>query len=723
MPGLNLPHRSDRTRFRSVLLVLLLALPVLGAEAQQPTPSDSARRDTTRVTRLPDINVSATRSTEPLERAPYATGVLNRGDLQRGQQTIGLDEALNNLPGVMVSNRYNFSLDQRISIRGFGSRSNFGVRGLKILLDGVPQTLPDGQSQLTNVEFADIGRAEVLRGSSSSLYGNASGGVISFQTEPAAAAPFAQRVRVQGGTGKEGNDDFYKWQSWSSGRLGDASGTLSLSQFKADGFRQHSAGEVRQLNAGIDYVFSGSTIGTLRFSAADDPRAENPGALTLAEYLANPDSAAANNIARGADKDVQQQQLSLGARHFDQAGNEYTVTVFGLLRNLKNPLAAPPPGGLAPATIGTYVDIGRVVGGARASAAYRLGSRSQSPRLTAGVDLQRMRDNRRNFVSVSGAPTDSVVIDQREKITEFGPFTQLSWTPNERLLVSGGVRYDWVRFDVLDRHLSDGVDNSGVRTNAAFSGNVGASWSVGEQLVPYVNLSTSFETPTTTELVNQPNGTGGFNDQLKPQRTVNYEVGVRGHASSRVSYSAAFFIGRITDAIVQQQEVGGRAFFVNAGKTHNDGAELGLSVTPVDGLTLNGAYTYAHYRFATGDSLDGNRLPGVPDHFWRLGLRTNLPGGIYVDADHTISSSLPADDANSIVVDAWGAGVTNLRVGWSGNVGTMQLAPFLGLNNLWDRRYVGSVTVNGNGGRVLEPAPGRVIYIGTEIGYRTAAQE
>jgi len=241
--------------------------------------------------------------------------------------------------------------------------------------------------------------------------------------------------------------------------------------------------------------------------------------------------------------------------------------------------------------------------------------------------------------------------------------------------------------------------------------------------VPYVNLSTSFETPTTTELVNQPNGTGGFNDQLKPQRTVNYEVGARGRVSPWVSYSVALFIGRITDAIVQQQEVGGRAFFVNAGKTHNDGAEVGLSLTPVNGLTLSGAYTYAHYRFATGDSLDGKRLPGVPDHFWRLGLRSNLPYGIYIDADHTLSSSLAADDANTIVVDAWGNGVTNLRVGWTGNAGSMQLSPFVGFNNLWDRQYIGSVTVNGVGGRVLEPAPGRVIYVGTEIGYRTAGQQ
>ncbi len=707
------------------VLVGLSALGTARAGAQVPTVRDSTRGDTVRATTLPEISVTVTRSAEPLARVPYAVGVLSRGDLQRGQPTIGLDEALSNLPGVVVANRYNFSLDQRISIRGFGSRSNFGVRGIKILLDGVPQTLPDGQSQLTNVEFGTIARAEVLRGASSSLYGNASGGVVSLQSETAAPGPFATRLRVEGGAGTRGDDDFYKWQSWSSGRAGNASGTLSLSKFQTDGYRQHSAADIRQLNVGVDYTFSGSTIGTLRFSAADDPTAENPGALTLAEYLANPDSAAATNIARRADKDVQQQQLSLGLRHVDGGGNELAVTVFGLLRDLKNPLAAPPPSGLGP-TIGTYVTIDRVVGGARVSGSYILGSGSRAPRLSAGADVQRMRDDRMNFRADRGAPTDSVLIDQREKITEFGPFAQVQWSPDARLLVSGGARYDWVRFDVTDHHLSDGVDNSGARSNSALSGSAGVSWSESEAFVPYVNISTSFETPTTTELVNQPNGAGGFNDQLRPQRAVNYEVGARGRIIPHLDYSMAFFLGRIRDAIVQQQEVGGRAFFVNAGRTHNDGAEIGVSVTPVAGLTLRGAYTYARYRFAdykivsgtAVDTLDGNRLPGVPEHYWRFGLRTVLPRGFYLDADHTISSSLVADDANTIFVDAWGAGVTNARVGWGGDVGSTNIAPFLGVNNLWDRQYVGSVTLNGAGGRVFEPAPRRVFYAGLEVGYR-----
>ncbi|HEY3012030.1 MAG TPA: TonB-dependent receptor [Gemmatimonadales bacterium] len=706
---------------RAALIGGLYLMSASVAVAQQPVGVDTLARDSTKIRQLPEITV--TRAPEPLQRVPYAVGVLDRTDLQRGQPTVGMDEALNNLPGVVVFNRYNFSLDQRISIRGFGSRSNFGVRGLKILLDGVPQTLPDGQSQLTNVDFADIDRAEVLRGASSSLYGNASGGVISFQTERAAPGPFAQRVRVQGGDGERDDDGFYKWQSWTSARSGSISGTLSLSQFKADGFRQHSAAEFRQLNGGLDYAVSGSTLATLRLSLADNPKAQNPGALTFTEYLANADSAAASNINRGADKDAQQYQLALGLRNFDAAGNEFEATIFGLLRDLANPLAAPPFSG-APLTAGTYVAIDRAVGGARASINRRLGQAERSPRLTAGADLQRMRDDRQNFVSDAGRPTAAVLLDQREQVTEFGPFAQVQWSPIERLLLSGGIRYDWVRFTVNDRFLSDG-DDSGARTMAALSGNLGASWSFGQQFVPYLNISTAFETPTTTELVNKPDGSGGLNPELGPQRAVNYEIGARGQPVPEVTYSVAFFLSRVTDAIVQGPEVGGRAFFRNAGKTHNDGAEVGLSVAPIRGLTLNGAYTYAHYRFAQyqladSTSLKGNRLPGMPEHFWRLGLRTSLPLNFYLDADHTISSSVVADDANTLWVDAWGAGVTNLRVGWNGRSGQMEIAPFLGVNNLWDRRYVGSVTLNGIGGRVYEPAPRRVIYVGTEIGYGAA---
>ncbi len=715
---------SARSNLHRPFALLLLLGAASGVAAQEPVLPDSATADTS-VQRLETIEVTVTRTAEPLSRVPAAVAVVGERDLRRGQATVGLDEALNNIPGVYVANRYNFSLDQRLSIRGFGSRANFGTRGVKILLDGVPQTLPDGQSQLTNVEFGALERIEVLRGASSSLYGNASGGVISLHSEGADPGPFSQYARVEGGS-----FGFFKWQTRTSGRRGSASGVLSVSRTLWDGFRQRSEADLRLLNASVNVDVAERTRIGFRFFGADNPKAQNPGALTPAEFAANPDSAAAGNIRRNADKDVQQYQLALTLRHGDASGNSYDLALFGLKRDLENPLAAPPPQGPG-ATVGTYVQIDRLVGGARASATRVLGRSAFAPRLSAGADLQYLRDDRRNFRSNAGAPTDSTYVDQQERVLELGPFVQLNWSPVAELVLSAGGRYDRIEFDVTDRFFADGDDDSGERTLDSWNGNLGASWFVSEAVVPYANVSTAFETPTTTELANRPDGGGGFNQELGPQRAWNYEIGVRGRVGRIVEYSASGFITRVSDAIVQFSEVGGRAFFRNAGKTHNDGVELGLSVSPLPQLRLNAAYTYADYTFADYSFLDGtetvvldgNRLPGVPKHFARLGVRSEPGYGFAVDIDHTLSSSIFANDANTFEIADWGAGVTNLRVSWNGEMGSAVVRPFAGVNNLFDKAYVGSVTINGfdglaNAPRVIEPAPGINVYVGAELGWR-----
>ena len=709
----------------AALLAVGAPLLAVGAPlaAQEPARPDSIRGDT--VQTLETIEVTVTRTAEPLSRVPAAVSVVGQRDLRRAQPTLGLDEALSNVPGVYVANRYNFSLDQRLSIRGFGSRANFGGRGVKILLDDIPQTLPDGQSQLTNVEFGALDRVEVLRGSSSSLYGNASGGVLSFHSEPAESGPFAQYARVEGGA-----FGFFKWQTRTSARRGPASGTLSVSRTLWDGFRQQSEADLRLLNARVDYQLSGSTLLGLRFAAADNPRAENPGALTLAEFVANPDSAAGGNIRRGADKDVQQYQLGLTLTHLDRGGNEFRVTTFGLLRYLDNPLATPPTQSPGP-TIGTYNAIDRAVGGIRAVATRRIGSTAAAPRLSAGADLQYQSDDRTTFRSDAGVPSDSTYVDQQERVLELGPFVQLHWSPVPALLVSAGGRYDRVEFDVTDRKFTDGRDNSGERTLDSWNGSFGVSYTVSDAFVPYASVSSSFETPTTTELVNRPDQSGGFNDALGPQRAVNYEIGARGRLGSRVEYSVSGFLARVSDAIVQFRQVGATAFFRNAGRTHNDGVELGLSVRPVPQVRVFGSYTYARYifddyRFEDNGTIvvrDGNRLPGIPEHFARLGARIDPGYGFGVDIDHTLSSSLFADDANTFEVDGWGAGVTNLRVSWDGTLGRAAVRPFIGVNNLFDKAYIGSVTVNGfdvlaQAPRVIEPAPGVNVFLGAELGWR-----
>jgi iron complex outermembrane receptor protein len=709
--------RLNRPLTFALASLVLPALVPVPARAQVSADTGKRIRADSAYT-LPTVTV--TRTPEPLERAPVAAFVVDSATIRRGQLTVGLDEALANVPGVYVANRYNFSLDQRLSIRGFGSRANFGLRGVKVLLDGVPQTLPDGQSQLNNVDFGTLDRIEVLRGASSALYGNASGGIISLHSQGAGPEPFAQRVRAE--YGSFGTD---KWQSFTSARRGPLSGTLSVSRFTTTNFRQQGYADLRRLSADGQWAITGGTLLDVRFSAADDPHAQNPGALTPAEFAANPDSAAATNIRRGADKDVTQQQLSASARHTDAAGNQYELTLYGLLRDLDNPLATPPPGSTAP-NVGTYVKIGRVVGGGRASTTYHLSADPRVPRVTGGVELQRLRDNRQNFTSISGAPTSTVLLDQREVVTELGPFAQVVWTPNERLLVGLGGRYDRVSFGVTDHYLGDGVDNSGSRVLSSWNWSAGASYVVHDAFVPYVNVSTSFETPTTTELANQPGSTGGFNTSLDPQKSNNYEAGFRGRVTRWATYTATVYRSDVRDAIIQYREVGGRAFFQNAGRTRNDGLELGVSVFPIAGIRVFGNYTFSNYRFSeyrivTGtsvDTLDGNRVAGVPRNFARLGLRAGPFRGVALDVDQTITSSIYADDDNTLLVNGLGAGVTNARLSWDGRLGQASFAPFIGVNNIFDKLYVGSVTVNGTFNRVLEPAPRRNVYVGAEIGYR-----
>ncbi|HET8650497.1 MAG TPA: TonB-dependent receptor plug domain-containing protein, partial [Gemmatimonadales bacterium] len=416
--------RPGLARRTGLLVTGMLATGAFRLAAQQPARPDSLA-DTSRVVELAPLIVTVTRTEEPLDRVPFAVDVAGARAVRGTRMTLGLDESLNDLPGVYVANRYNFSLDQRLSIRGFGSRSNFGVRGIKVLLDGVPQTLPDGQGQLTNVELGAVDRIEVLRGASSALYGNAAGGVVSLRSEPAAAAPYAQRLRVEGG-------DFgtFKWQSWSSARLGRLSGTLSLSRLTTDGFRQHSAADLRQLNAGADYLLSGTTTAGVRLALADDPKAQNPGALSPEQYAVSRRSAAASSIANDADKAVTQQQLAVFVRHQTSSGAEYQATVFGFHRDLDNPIAT-----------GTYITIGRHVAGLRLNGTQPLGS-AGAPKVTAGLDLQWQRDDRANYVSAAGRRTDTLQLNQREIVAEVGPFVQVHWSPLAPLLVSAGARYD-----------------------------------------------------------------------------------------------------------------------------------------------------------------------------------------------------------------------------------------------------------------------------------------
>ena len=661
-----------------------------------------------------------------LEKVPWAVGVVGVRELRRAQPTVNLDEALGSVPGVFVASRYNFATDSRISVRGAGARANFGLRGVKVFLDGVPQTLPDGQSQLTNVELGNIDRVEVLRGSTASLYGNGSAGVLSFSNDMRAPTPFAQSARMLAGSFGQ-----RKLQLRTVGRSGNAIGALSLSRLTYDGFRQYSAAEFRQLNGALDYSLGADSRIEIRAQAAEVPNATNPGALTFAEYATKRDSASAANIRRGADRRVKQDQLSVSYHHGSEAQRtEYVATTWVSTRVVRNALSTAPPG-TPTAVNGIYATLDRLFAGTRLSARYNLGETPRAPTIAAGLDVQQMRDTRINRRSTAGRPTaasDTVILNQFETVTTVAPYVQGQWTPTSRLLLSAGGRYDRLRFAVRDDFRGDGGinngDNSGSRNLSAVSGHAGATITGWTFFAPYANLSTSFETPTTTELQVRPDRQGGFNPALGPQRTLSAEIGARGAASTIASWNVAVYRANVRNAIVQSRVVDGTAFFENAGRTKNIGVEAGGSVRVGRVASLNAAYTwsdlkFADYRQTTGlrvDTLDGKQLPGVPPQQLRLGLRSSSLRGFTLDADQTWTSALFADDLNTIRVPGWGTGVTNVRASWTGSRGGYRLEPFVGVLNAQNNAYVGAVTVNGAFGRVLEPSPLRNWYVGLDIG-------
>src|SRR5213595_3288864 len=424
-------------------------------------PSSAQQRDTTpppgdsaKIYRLPPVTVSVTRADLPFTQTPLAVQLIDKSQISRARPTWGLDESLGAVPGIYVANRYNFSLDQRISIRGFGSRSAFAVRGIKVLVDGIPQTLPDGQGQLTNLELGAADRIEILRGSASALFGNASGGVISIWTDPTAPRTVRQDVRVLFGTfDRDLNRNWNKWQSSTSFRVGSGSALVTVSRLDYTGQRQHSDADFRNLNSRWHFPLANGWSLAATADIGWDPRADNPGALTAAELARNPDSAAAITISRVAGKDVTQGQGGVTVRREFGGGGEASLTVFAITRTLKNP------------TTFAYIDLDRLAYGARASVSRPVPLGRLNHRLTVGIDFQRQRDDRLNFGNNAGQPDSTArSLDQLEHVTEVGPFVQSALQVTPHVSVTGGLRYDWVNFRADDRLVTaSNPDDSGSR--------------------------------------------------------------------------------------------------------------------------------------------------------------------------------------------------------------------------------------------------------------------
>lgn len=683
----------------------LPVLLILSIGACEPICAQYQQNQVLKTIELEQTIVSATRVEQPLEKIPAAIGVADKDDIQLGAQQLGLDESLVKVPGLFMQNRYNFAQDLRISIRGFGARANFGIRGVKIIVDGIPETLPDGQGSVDSIDLGSAERIEVIRGPVSSLYGNASGGAILITTESGPEIPFLEsRLSF-------GEFDYENYQLKTGGQTGDFNYLVNLSHLEYGGFREHSETENTQLNSkfGWDIDDSSELIATV--NVVDSPTADDPGALTEEQAEDDPRQARDTNVAFDAGEQLEQQRIGLVYRKAFESDHEITARNYYVWRDFNNNL---------PFVDGGSVDLDRFFFGGGFMYSYTGSLVGKQNRLIAGVDVDRQDDDRKRFDNNFGTLGD-LTFDQIEKVTSTGIYLQDELQILADLALTLGLRYDRIRFEVDDKFLSDG-DDSGSRTLDELSPKAGLLYSVAPAANLYINVSTSFETPTTTELAN-PSGGGGFNPNLEPQRSTNYEIGAKGRFSNGLyGYDIALFTIDVKDELIpfEIQGMPEREFFENAGESTRNGLEVLLSAGPLQGLEASLAYTYSNFTFDkftddNGNVYDGNKIPGNPDHLIHGEVAYHHDSGIYGIVDALYVGSFYVDNANSEKNDAYT--VANLRLGYRGYSGRWEFSPFLGINNLFNERYNSNVRINAFGGRYFEPAPERNIFGGFTLGY------
>jgi iron complex outermembrane receptor protein len=675
----------------------------------------SGRAQDTAATQLQPVVVEVGRGTHrsPLE-LPFAVTVQTPDSSRPGQRHLSLDETLWLIPGLAVSNRNNPSQDPRISIRGFGARSAFGVRGIRVLRDGIPLTLPDGQTPVDYLDLESVGRVEVMRGSASSLYGNAGGGVVDIRTSEPIQVPVSGAVRLwNGGFGSR------RIVAKASGAARSLGYQANVARTESDGYRNYSRQRMTNGFARISLDRNGGAY-ALQWLGMNTPVAQNPGALTLAQFETDPRLADPLSIRKSARKAVTQSQLGITARRTGLRG-EIEASAYAATRSLDNPLAF------------AIVDVGRATSGGSFRVTVPFSLLGTDHRLTGGTELQLQNDMRRNFANCNDVPRPTaptatcpdtevergtLTLDQREIVSSIGYYLRDELQLGARYVLTASARADAVRFRVKDRLIGGtNPDDSGRRLLDAVSPMAGILARLSASHSAYANVSSAFETPTATELGNQPSGAAGINRDLKPQRSTTYEVGMKGVGAIGFHYNASLFATGVKDELIPFDIPlgGGRRYFRNAGRTSRRGAELGLGFA-VRALELGGAYTYANYRF-TDFTVDtsryaGNRIPGIPRQ--TLQASATLRGAIAtLVTEATLADKMTVNDANS--ESSPGYGIFSARVVTGVALGRSGAEVTLGAQNLFNARYVSSVSVNAAGGKFYEPGSQRSVYLGLTL--------
>lgn len=655
---------------------------------------------------------------------PAAVSVVNGDEMRQAAPRVNLSESLGAVPGLQVQNRQNYGQDLQLSIRGFGSRSTYGVRGLRIYVDGIPATMPDGQGQTSNIDIGSVDTIEVLRGPFSALYGNSSGGVINVTSQTGTQPPTVEASSYYGSFGT------WHYGMKATGAVGDGSHagdvdyTVSTNRFTTHGYRDHSGARKNLANARLGVRINDVSKLTLLLNSVDI-KANDAGGLTADEWRDNPRQSPRGD-QYNTRKNTRQTQAGLRYERQLSAQDDLSVMMYAGERETTQFQSIPRAPQLKPSHAGGVIDLTRHYQGIDTRLTHR-GELLVPVTLTAGLDYENMSERRKgyeNFVMVNGAPQygeqGALRRNERNLMWNVDPYLQTQWQLTDKLSLDAGVRYSSVWFDSNDYYITPGNgDDSGDASYHKWLPAGSLKYALTDAWNVYLSAGRGFETPTINELSYRSDNQSGLNFGLKPSTNDTVEIGSKTRIGNGL-LTAALFQTDTDNEIVVDSSSGGRTSYKNAGKTRRQGMELGLDQQFGESWRLKAAWTWLDATYRTnvcGDaSCNGNRIPGIARNMGYASFGYQPEQGWYAGSDIRYMSDIMANDENTAKAPSWT--VVGLTTGYKWSYGRMDMDLFGRVDNLFDREYVGSVIVNESNGRYYEPAPGRNYGIGLNLAWR-----
>lgn len=680
----------------------------------------AAESDPDQAVQLATIKVEATRTNTTYMQTPAS---IFRADMPQNDQSaqVNLTEVVKGIPSVQLRNRENYAQDLQLSMRGFGARSTFGVRGIRLYTDGIPATMPDGQGQTSNIDLSSLSHLEVLTGPFSSLYGNSSGGAILATTKE--------------GQGKDSIEMSYAGGSHNKNRAGlvlqggaknqnEPSYVISSSYFDTDGYRDHSSAEKVLNNAKLTWNLDDGTkinwVTNYVKIHADDPQG-----LNRTQWQQNPRQVNDANNLYNVRKDIEQTQTGVTwSKPINDQHELYAMAYFGN-RQVTQYQSIPQSAQKNPNHAGGVIDFERNYYGAD----FRWTGKELLPNtsFSAGLAIDSMDEDRKgyeNFNLVNGSPSYGVKgtlrRDEDNTLWNVDPYIQASWQFLPTWRLDTGVRYSNVHYKSKDHYLSNGNDSDKTDYNKVLP-SAALSWQIAPELLAYASYAKGFETPTFTEMAYQADkDKSGFNFDLKPSTSDNYEVGLKSQ-NPFGDFTLAVFQSKTKDDIVAAGTSNGRATFRNADKTLRQGVELAWNKKLWEDLEMNASYGYLDAKFdaaipavGTVKAIEkGNAIPGIAKNQAFLGLAWKPEQGFYAGADAQYMDKVYVDDVNSDTAPSYT--VASIYTGYAWKYADWGINGFARIDNLFDKNYAGSVIVNDSNSRFFEPADGRNWSAGIKV--------